>query len=341
VKQAVSLKAETMTELLSQSDDRSANEDDEEDLPHKILRKIQNSLPELYENDKILEDLIQLPLSALIMIFKSDRSCATEKIFFNILTKIAQLECPIPKLNPIGLYRMNKSSIDGTQNDYADIAINELEEEKLEEEEDETEEENNENEEEEEEKEVITNPCLKKKPTKISFNIKSDVYQSDMEEEKSLKMETISERSQSVCPYDSRQYIKDLIPHIRLALINRSELITIIRESRYFSDDDIFEALIFQDVPDRIRNPHEKKFRRRGVKIDFDCIHQDIEVVNENNGRKSSTILKRIQKSGMNENRYVTATHSDPLPLHGIHYFEIKLHPSPNQNITSKIFVGL
>lgn len=70
----MSLKEETMTELLSASDDRSANEDDEEDLPNKILRKIQSSLPELYERDESIEDLIRLPKSALIQIFKSDRS---------------------------------------------------------------------------------------------------------------------------------------------------------------------------------------------------------------------------------------------------------------------------
>jgi hypothetical protein len=132
-----------------------------------------------------------------------------------------------------------------------------------------------------------------------------------------------------------------MIPFVRLALINRCELITLIRESNYFTYDDIFEALIYQEVPERIENPNEKKFRRRGFKVDFDQCHSDIEIIHKNSGKKSSTIFKRINKSEMNENRYVTATHSDPLPLHGIHYFEIKLLPSPNQNITSKVFVGL
>lgn len=74
VKHAMSLNQETMTELLSASDERSVNEDDEEDLPHKILRKIQSSLPELYEHEEILEDLIRLPKSALVKLFKSDRT---------------------------------------------------------------------------------------------------------------------------------------------------------------------------------------------------------------------------------------------------------------------------
>mmetsp|Transcript_32429 Transcript_32429/g.31826 ORF Transcript_32429/g.31826 Transcript_32429/m.31826 type:complete len:268 (+) Transcript_32429:128-931(+) len=208
VKHAGSLKAEVMTELLSASDDRSVNEDDEEDLPHKILRKIQNSLPELYENDNVVEDLIRLPKSALVKIFKSDRSCASEKMFFNILDRIAELESPVPKLNPISLCRMNKSSIDGTQNEYADIAINELEEEKLEEEEEdesEQKEEEEESEQEEEEEKEEPNKTSRKKK-KIHFNETSIEFQSDMEEEeKSLKLETISERTQSVCREHSKR----------------------------------------------------------------------------------------------------------------------------------------
>jgi hypothetical protein len=119
-----------MTELLSASDGGSMNEDDEEDLPHKVLRKIQSSLPELYDRDESLEDLIRLPKSALIKIFKSDRSCASELMFFNILFKISQLHFPVQGFPPLTLNRMNKSSVDGTQNDYNDAAINELEEEK-------------------------------------------------------------------------------------------------------------------------------------------------------------------------------------------------------------------
>lgn len=66
-------------------------------------------------------------------------------MFFNILGKISQLYSPTQIFRPGGLCRINKSSVDGminygTQNDYNDAAINELEEEKFEEE-DESEEE--------------------------------------------------------------------------------------------------------------------------------------------------------------------------------------------------------
>jgi hypothetical protein len=57
----MSLNQETMTELLSASEDKSVNEEDEEDLPLKILRKIQNTLPELYQKEETLDDLIKLP----------------------------------------------------------------------------------------------------------------------------------------------------------------------------------------------------------------------------------------------------------------------------------------
>lgn len=235
---------------------------------------------------------------------------------------------------------MNKSSIDGTQNEYADVAINELEEEKFQEEEEESESEEEKQQISEEEKEEPDNTSRVKK--KIHFNEKSVEFQSDMEEEeKSLKLETISERTHNVYRPDPQRCIKNLIPHIRLALINRSELITVIRESKYFTDDDIFEALIFQDVPEKIGNIQQKKFRRRGFKVDYDYCHPDIEVSHQNKRGKSSLMLKRVCKSDMSENKYVTATHSDPLPLHGIHYFEIKLLPSQNANITSKVFIGL
>lgn len=333
VKHAMSMNQEAMTELLSASDDKSVNEEDEEDLPHKILRIIQNSLPELYEQEETLEDLISLPKSALIKLFKSDRSCASEMMFFNILTRIAYANYPIPKLYPPGLCRLNKSSVDGTQNEEHHVTINELEEEKFEEED------------EEEEKEYKYKPAdeTKRKSHGIRFNVKSEDGKSDSdeEEEKSLKLETISERTHSICHGDPKRYVKELIPYVRLALINRTDLITVIRESRYFTDDAIFEALIFQDVPYKIGNKNEKRFRRRGVKIDFDYVHDNIEVSYVNVGKNSSTFLKRNRKTEFNESRYVTATHSEALPLHGVHYIEIKIFPSRNQNVTNKVFVGL
>ena len=99
--------------------------------------------------------------------------------------------------------------------------------------------------------------------------------------------------------------------------------------------------MIFQDIPDRWSEfKTDKKFRRRGFKVDYDLVHEDIQVENTYDNRRT-TIFKRIKKSQLNESRYVTATHSEALPLHGIHYFEIKILPSQNQNSTNKIFVGL
>lgn len=333
VKQALSLKQEVMTELLSASDEKSVVDEDEEDLPHKILRKIQNTLPEIYDREETLEDLIRLPKSALIKIFKSDRSCASEMMFFNILSRIAYINAPHPKLYPATLHKLNRSSVDGTQNDDNYITINELEEEKFQEED-----------EEEEEKEI-----KEQHPKRTDDNHKHEGEHKSVvkfeldeeEEEKSLKLETISERTQSVCQGDPKKYIKELIPHVRLALINRKNLITTVRESRYFTDDAIFEALIYQEVPNKIPNATEKCFRRRGFKVDFDLVHEDIKIEQNSVEKKISTFFKRVSKSEMNESRFVTATHSEPLPLHGIHYFEVKIMPTRNLNAASKVFVGL
>ena len=99
--------------------------------------------------------------------------------------------------------------------------------------------------------------------------------------------------------------------------------------------------MVFQEIPDR--NPEfktEKRFRRRGFKVDYDLVHEDIKVENTYDNRRT-TIFKRIKKSQLNELKYVTATHSEPLPLHGIHYIEVKIMPSQNANASSKIFIGL
>jgi hypothetical protein len=255
-------------------------------------------------------------------------------MFFQIMTKIIEVNNPVQKLYS-SICRRNKSSIDGTQNDEHHIIINELEEEKLEEE----------DEEEEKEFKYKSNEDCKKRVLGIRFNVKSEDGKSDSgheeEEEKSLMMDTISERTQSVCQGDPKYHIKELIPFVRLSLINRKKLLIEIRESRFFTDDSIFEALIFQDVPDRLPNTTDKRFRRRGFKVEFDTIHNNIEVIQMNVERKMSTFLKRTKKSEFNESRYVTATHSESLPLHGIHYLEVKILPTKNQSVTNKLFVGL
>lgn len=124
-------------------------------------------------------------------------------------------------------------------------------------------------------------------------------------------------------------------------MINRKHLITSVRESKYFSYDSIFDALVYQDFPERTLGKQMKKFRRRGFRVDFDLVHNDIEISQKNAEKRISTFLKRVKKQDQNDLKYVTATHSEPLPLHGLHYFEIMIMPSENQNIANKIFVGL
>ena len=328
VKHALSLKQEVMTELLSASDEKSIIEEDEKDLPHRLLNKIQKSLPEIYEKDETLDDLIRLPKSALIKIFMSDKSCAPELTFFYILWKIANIYNPTIKLYPLSLHWINKSSVDGTCNEENHITINELEEEK------------------EEEEEIVDMRTkqiqdINKNDFERHSESKSE-GEDDNEEGKSIKLEALSARTSTWSQLDSKKHIKELIPYVRLSLINRKSLITDIRESRYFNYDSIFEALVFQDIPDRIPEfKTEKRFRRRGFKIEYDQVHEDIEVINSFIDKKTTTLLKRVKRSNIIDSKYVTATHSDPLPLHGIHYFEVKIMPSQNQNVVNKIFIGL
>jgi hypothetical protein len=185
----------------------------------------------------------------------------------------------------------------------------------------------------EEVKELIDDTqATKFKKREIGIRFKSDDGESEdskssdqnSEKEKSLD-DTISERTQSLGHIEAKRHIKNLIPYVRLPLIDRKKLITEIRESKFFSDDAIFEAIMYQDVPENIDNINEKRFRRRGFKLEFDNVHDHIEVTQSNIQKKISTLLKRTRNSEFSASRYVTATHSEPLPLHGIHYIEIKL----------------
>ncbi len=77
-------------------------------------------------------------------------------------------------------------------------------------------------------------------------------YEENKEESKeeddwSLKIEEVTERSESVAINPSgREYVMDLIPFIRLALIANKDLVTIIKKSSFFSHDSIFEALSYK-----------------------------------------------------------------------------------------------
>ena len=173
-----------------------------------LLIKYKNNLPEIYEKDETLDELIKLPKSALLMIFKSDKSWAPELTFFGILIKIANMYGPIPKCYPLSLNKFNRSSVDGTCNDDNHITINELEEEK------------------EEEEDIVDTRAkqvqdLNKKEL-LDYSESKSEGEEDNEEEKSCKLDaTISERSASWLQIDPKMSIKDLIPHVRLSLINR------------------------------------------------------------------------------------------------------------------------
>ena len=212
-KHVISFNQEIMSEIISTSDAKSVIEEDEKDLPHKLINKIQKTLPEIYNKEDTFEELIKLPKSALIMIFKSDKSWAPELMFFNILLKISNLYNPITKHYPLSLNRFNKSSVDGTWNDDNHITINELEEEK----------------EEEEEIPYNRNKQIQDLNNKdpLNYSESRSEGEEDNEEEKSCKLDaTISERTNSWIQIDPKMSIKELIPHVRLSLINRKSLIT-------------------------------------------------------------------------------------------------------------------
>ena len=137
----------------------------------------------------------------------------------------------------------------------------------------------------------------------------------------------------------NRDFLLSLLKFIRLPLISIKSLVTEIRSSGYFTDDAIFEALRFKTAPEEFPRPASKEFKNRGYKLNFDFIHPEIEV--SRGASDGSTFFKRVAASEKTENAYVSAISTSPLPLHGIHYWEIRLLNNKNPNISRKVFVGI
>jgi hypothetical protein len=156
--------------------------------------------------------------------------------------------------------------------------------------------------------------------------------------------EELSERSHSVAINPIRnQYVMDLIPLIRLPLINKRDLVTTIKKSNFFHYDSIFEALTYQFAPDDLdeRLLQHSWFWPRGFNTNFIQIHENLEMrqaVGLFNDTR--TIFTWVDKNESNEFKYVSAF-TNEIPLHGIHYFEFRLHSKSQSNYIPKVFVGL
>ena len=112
-------------------------------------------------------------------------------------------------------------------------------------------------------------------------------------------------------------------------------LVTDIKFSGFFEDQRIFEALQFKvakEVLNKFEVEQSSRFQYRGLKTVFDLRHPSI-TVTENvnpmtlNQLNKSLSLGRLVQDDL-QTRYLCSLMSEPLPLHGIHYWEFRVGTS-------------
>jgi hypothetical protein len=122
-------KNEVLTDLSSVSDEETNSNfqhNEEDNLQAKLINIIQSALPEIYSKEETREDLIKLPRELLIELFESDKSCASEILFFKLLVDISNSFKP----QPVKVHANDgKSSVETIQDDRT-INEEDLEEEK-------------------------------------------------------------------------------------------------------------------------------------------------------------------------------------------------------------------
>ncbi|TNV83722.1 hypothetical protein FGO68_gene7074 [Halteria grandinella] len=146
--------------------------------------------------------------------------------------------------------------------------------------------------------------------------------------------------------------MKELYAHIRLPQISVKSLVSDIKLSGNFTDAQIFEAIQFQVAKEVLEPLHIKnaiQFKRRGMMFDFSkTAHECLKVESSDDSKVVS--IQRTLQSDASRNPYpcyVSCISSEPLPLHGIHYFEIRIktsasnNPSLPQSLLKQVFFGL
>lgn len=152
-----------------------------------------------------------------------------------------------------------------------------------------------------------------------------------------------------------------MLKFVRLPLINMKQLVTNIKFSNFFEDKDIFEALQFQvakDVLSQTKLDSDIKYEHRGIRTHFDHKHYDLSItedvkdqsclVTTDSGTsfishqkvQKSLVIKRDRVCQSTDDSTISAIMGESLPLHGIHYWELKLKTDNPANL-KKVFIGL
>lgn len=141
-----------------------------------------------------------------------------------------------------------------------------------------------------------------------------------------------------------------MLKFVRLPLINMKQLVTDIKFSGFFDDQSIFEALQFQVAQEVIENQNSAKFVHRGIRTTFDHKHFDLgirEILTPGklggilgNQIQEYISLQRDKVCQSTDDSTISAITGEPLPLHGIHYWEIKLKTENPANL-KRVQIGL
>jgi hypothetical protein len=148
-------------------------------------------------------------------------------------------------------------------------------------------------------------------------------------------------------------FLKDMLAFVRLPLMNMKQLVTDIKFSGYFEDKAIFEALQFQVAREVLERTNDLKFVHRGIRTQFDHKHFDLSIkedLAENmNIFTTAQSTQPVQKSlqivrdkfcQSTDDSTIAAIMGEPLPMHGIHYWEVKLK-TENPSFLKKVYLGL
>lgn len=121
---------------------------------------------------------------------------------------------------------------------------------------------------------------------------------------------------------------------MRVGQLEVKKLVTDIKFSGIFEDDLLFKAIQYNVAKEVLDADTLKdiRFVPRGLSTFFDFKHFDLSVLQEDGSEDSLTIpgnrLQRIKRDKVcqsTDESCLSAIMSEPLPLHGIHYWEFKV----------------
>lgn len=134
--------------------------------------------------------------------------------------------------------------------------------------------------------------------------------------------------------------------YVRLSQLDVKKLVTDIKFCKIFDDDLIFKAIqynVARDVIDEHTLNNDLRFVPRGLYTFFDFKHFDLDIQALNDHKEIVPShqncylkIKRDKICQSTDEACLSAIMSEPLPLHGIHYWEFKVKAHDPKKISQE-----